>query len=213
MALTRNSEYHFSDEQWSDYVRDLTPEAESGEMRRHLRTGCGQCRKAERFWSKLYEVGQSNAYAPPEEAVRAVERFFERPRSAVSQRERWIWAEIVFDSMLHPLPMGVRSSNATARRLMTRAGNWIIDLQLERRGGAKFLVTGQVSNSRRRTSKAMAVSLMRDDTVFETSTINELGEFQISCEPGGGLHLRIDAPGRTSINVPLPTDPAQADVT
>ncbi len=204
-----NAKQHFSDEQWSDYVRNLMPASTVVEVQRHLDSGCMECRAAERFWSAFYEVGpRAFALEPPAEAIRAVEAAFASRKAGAFRHKTAIPAQIIFDNLLQPAAVGVRGGKQAPRRIMSRAGRWVIDLQLEQPSGNKLIITGQVVNRWRSSqgAQALAVSLMRERAVLSTTSTNQFGEFQISGESGSDLHLYIDTPGRRAVEVPLPSD-------
>jgi hypothetical protein len=204
--MSSKSKQHFSDEQWSDYVRNLTAPGIVVEIQRHLDSGCKECEAAARFWSTFYEVSpHAFEFQPPAEVIRAVEASF-ASRNFTLRRKSSVVARVIFDSMLQPAPAGVRSSRHSPRRIVSRVGRWVIDLQLEQTSGKKLIVTGQVINRPwlARAAPALDISLMREQVVLGRSATNQFGEFQVSGESGSDLHLYIDAPGRMAIKVPLP---------
>jgi hypothetical protein len=202
------SKQHFSDEQWADYVRHVLPASAVAEIQRHLDSGCEECGQAARFWSAFAEVGaRAFAFEPPADTVRAVELSFRTRDFTTERRKRTTLAQLIFDSMRQPAPAGVRGSKHSPRRMISRAGRWVIDLHVEQAAGKKLIITGQVINeSRARGLEPVPIALMRGQTVLDTSSTNQFGEFQISGEVGSGLHLYIDVPTRTAIEVPLPVE-------
>jgi hypothetical protein len=207
--MSGKSKQHFTDEQWSDYVRNLTMVGFVVEIQRHLDSGCEECREAARFWSEFYEVS-THAFAllPPSEALRAVEASFASHSFGASRRKSVLVAKVIFDSMLQPAPAGVRGSKRSPRRIVSQVGKWVVDLQLEQTAGKKLIVTGQVINRplSARAASTLAVSLLREQVVLGSSSTNQFGEFQVSGESGAGLRLYIDSPGRVAIEVPLPDE-------
>ena len=207
--MSGRSKQHFSDEQWSDFVRDLTASDTAIQIQRHLESGCNECQAAVRFWSAFYEVSpRAFSSEPPAHVIREVEAAFSRGNFGTLRRKSAILARVVFDSMLQPAPAGVRGSKDSPRRIVSRVGRWVIDLQLEHASGRKLIVTGQVINRPwlARAAPPLDIALVREQIVLGRSATNQFGEFQVSGEGGKGLSLYIDAPGRTAIEVPLPVE-------
>lgn len=205
--MSAKSKHHFSDEQWADYVRNLTAPGAVVEIQQHLASGCKECDAAAHFWSAFYEVSlRAFSFQPPAEVIREVEASFAGRKFSTLRRKSAMLARVIFDSMLQPAPAGVRGSRVSPRRIVSRVGRWVIDLQLEHTSGKKLIVTGQVVNRPwlARAAPALDISLMREQIVLGRSATNQFGEFQVSGESGGGLRLYIDAPGRMAIEVPLP---------
>ena len=102
-------------------------------------------------------------------------------------------ARLISDSAREPLPAGIRSQDRMSRRALYEAGDYHVDLQLERQP-ASGLVTlvGQLAARRQATSMTdVPVWLMERDSLVENTTCNAFGEFQLEYEPRRNLRLFV----------------------
>jgi hypothetical protein len=199
---------HFTDEQWVDYARGLSsPEATGAEMDRHLREGCENCHTLFALWRAVAEVAtRESRYQAPADAVRAAEVAFAGWSRLQLLRRRARPARLTFDSLWEPLAAGVRSQSVSPRRVVQRAGRWIIDLRLEPEPGKRLSLTGQVHKSGEDpgAQTGMEVSLVSNDKLVTQTSTNAFGEFEFHCDPAQEMHIYIGVPGRRPIAVKLP---------
>jgi hypothetical protein len=200
---------HFKLHEWVDFARNmLTAEQKSG-MQRHLAEGCGECQHAARFWE---QVGSSamreKKYAPPDSVLRSVRGHFalQRPsKSTVLSRMK-----LVFDSLMNPAPVGVRSSGASARQLLYRNGNYSVDLRVELQADSgRIAMVGQVLDSGEPAHGIgdIPVSLQGGDGGWQGMTTNHLGEFHFECPQSDSLQLSLGVNPKRTLVVSIPLVP------
>lgn len=191
---------HFSMEEWIDFARGVVGPRERSEMESHLNDGCEPCSKSLGLWRRMYEAGRREAaYAPPASAVAMVKGTFgiHGPRKAGAGRVAEAIAKLLFDSAATPLVAGVRSASATERQLLYGVSNYRIDVRIEpQRNTDKVALVGQVLNSTSPTETvgAVPVKLCRGRRVLVESTTSPFGEFDLECDLGRGLQLRVSLP-------------------
>jgi hypothetical protein len=198
---------HFSDEDWLSFVRDSLPSPDREAMEEHLHSGCRPCARLRTCWAKIVETAhRDRGYQAPPEALRAAEDAFGdwRKRFVLPARARG--ARPFFDSLLEPLPAGVRDGAEPARRIQHRWGHWRVDLRLESEPGNRLAITGQVLKPgwQPEEDPRTGVLLMSRDRIVTEMEANSFGEFQFSCEFSPELTLFIELPSRVPIAVTLP---------
>jgi hypothetical protein len=196
---------HFTLEDWIDFVRRLKSPPVTAQMQQHLDEGCGECLKAVRIWRDLFAFGSSERlYSPPGRALRSVQGYYRLLRAQRRGSRVAIMARLLFDSLLEPLPAGIRSSQPSPRQLVYSAGKVLIDLRLERRLD-RIHIVGQ---AQRRSLRGPEVG-ERDVLVLqETKTVartrcNQFGEFQFDLESAENREYSIVLKGANSFVVPL----------
>lgn len=197
---------HFTDENWSDYVRGLFPAHEAAAIEQHIQKGCETCHQSLRLWRTVAEIASSEVRSEvPEDLVRASRAAYAGWRLQQLPK-RAIMARLIFDSWLEPLPSGVRSGSAAPRRIVERAGQWSVDLRFEPAAGKRMLLMGQVlgSGQQVRTRANMPVVLMNTDALVAETLANEFGEFQMQFDQAKGLRIYVDVPGQRPIEIVLP---------
>jgi hypothetical protein len=189
---------HFSMEEWIDFARNVVGPHERAEMESHLTAGCKQCSKTLSLWQRVYEVGKrQSAYAPPASAVATVKGTFGIHGPRKVGRVGQAIAKLLFDSARAPLVPGVRSAGATERQLLYGVSKYRIDVRIEpQRNTDKVALVGQVLNSTTPTESvgAVPVKLWRGRRVLVESTTSPFGEFDLECDLGRGLQLRVTLP-------------------
>jgi hypothetical protein len=197
---------HFSLEQWIDFARQVVGPRERAEMESHLSAGCKQCSKTLTLWQRVYEVGRhESVYAPPESLVGTIKGTFgiRGPRK-IGRAGRAI-ASLLFDSARTPLVAGVRSAGTAERQLLYGVSNYRIDVRIESQPHSdKVALVGQVLNSTApgESIGAVPVRLCRGSRVLVESTTSPFGEFDLECDLGKGLQLKVKLP-REELCLPL----------
>lgn len=187
---------HYATQEWSDFVRGVSPEATAARMQRHLSSGCPSCNRAANLLRKVVATGAEPDVAVPAFVVRKAKAIFNIPRKRLVAR-------IVFDSFLEPLPAGVRSRNQIFRQAMFEAGNVLVDVRLQNQQDGKILVTGQVADKASPNVSAGRIALhLVSGTDRQPLKANHFGEFQTVYDPNHDTSLQISGSGR-DIQVPL----------
>src|SRR3954447_19050611 len=101
---------HYGIEQWADFTRRLSDLDEHHEMTAHLGSGCKNCRRLAEFTKKLHATCSSLAVQQiPESAVRLAGSIFPVRAHAAVKRGIRVPVELIFDSLLVPVPAGLRA--------------------------------------------------------------------------------------------------------
>jgi len=192
---------HFSDEAWTDLVRDLTDRATVATMKKHISSGCGKCETALQVWQTVLSMARSeSAFIPPEDVVRVSKSQFAAAVSTAKQGPR-----LLFDSNLQPITAGLRGS-VSARQFLYETDDYYIDLRLEpRRDSDSACLVGQVLNRtvRDRAAQAVPVRLHSGSSRLAETVTNQFGEFQIEFEASANLSLSIGHQQADEIILPL----------
>ncbi len=175
---------HYTDELWSDFVRKaLAPGAEVA-MRAHLLAGCSRCDKTVELLTHVaqFAAAEPSRAVPPNLAAAALRLFQSAPAaSSWAEKLQNIAAALIWDQQAEFLPQGVRSSAQTGQRVVYRAGDYSVDLNLERPPGEPGEIVGQISNEldRQQAMDGILVQVVSPGrTLVETAT-NRFGEFII----------------------------------
>ncbi|MBV9507280.1 MAG: hypothetical protein JO323_19985 [Acidobacteriia bacterium] len=198
---------HFTDERWSDYVRGLSPAPDAAAIHQHLEAGCEPCERSFRFWTIVAEVANSEAQNEVSEGQVRISRsaYLSWWRGRMLP-QRATMARLLFDSMLAPLPAGVRGHGPSSRRILGRAGQWSLDLRFEPSPGKHLFLVGQIlgPESAQSHKTGFPVLLMSPDALVAETTANQFGEFQLQLQRANGLRIYADVPGRRPIGMSLP---------
>lgn len=202
-----NAMEHYSLEKWADFARQVIGEQERAEMQSHLDSdGCRKCSKVLGLWRRVHVAARRElSYQPPEGAVRSMKGTFaiQGPRKATSGARSI--AELLFDSAVSPLAVGVRSAATTSRQLLYGAGNYRIDVRIETQADSeKIAVVGQVLNSADPDEivGAVPVTLTRGRRVLAEAVTSPFGEFDVECDRKGPFELRVVLPSEV-LTLPL----------
>ena len=196
-----------------DYSRGLAGEADRAALEAHLASGCQSCkRQASVLGTLATTAGAETDYVPPPNVVRRAKEIFpsRRPKE---KREgfRTIMARLIYDSVLDPLPAGVRSKDRPSQ-VLYEAADYAVDLHMSREqvsrehGAPRMVVVGQIAD-RRQPGKWVAdmpVVLMSGREVAARGLSNEFGEFHLEYVPRDDLQLQIAVEADKRIEVSLP---------
>ena len=195
---------HFSSEKWADFVRSVLGQEEKATMQAHLDAGCAPCSEALAAWARVRDVAaREKEYQPPESAVRTLKGLLAihgKPRRAADV------AAMLFDSLVTPAAVGVRSSAGAARQMLYGVDNYRIDLRLEPKTDSDAVsLVGQIliSGEPARPVGQTAVALLQGRRIVSTSQTNEFGEFHVECEMTSSLRLQFVLPEGRIIRTPL----------
>ena len=195
---------HFSSEKWADFVRNVLGQEEKATMQGHLDTGCAACSESLAAWVRVRDVAAcAREYQPPESAVRTVKGLL-----AIYGKSRRVagLAAVLFDSLVTPGAVGVRSAAGTARQMLYGVDKYRIDLRLEPKTESdtislvgQILISGEPAGPVGQT----AVALLKGRRILSTSQTNEFGEFHMECDMADSLRLQFVLPEGRIIRTPL----------
>jgi len=199
---------HLSDEDWINYLREVMPPASRSAAEQHLQTGCPQCERSSAFWQAVNEIAkrerENEVPGKVNEAAEALFIDWRRKFVLPNQARR---ARPIFDSLLEPIPAGVRAASPPPRRVVQRSNRWTIDLRIESEPGDRVWVAGQVIEADRRDHEdefKADVLLMSRDVLLNETAVNSFGEFQFTFQRLPELMIYIELQGRPAIAVVLP---------
>ena len=117
-------------------------------------------------------------------------------------------ASLVFDSFRQPLPAGVRVIGPSARRLLYKAGRYMVRLRVEPGADSQRLsLVGQILDEGfpKMPLHDLAVLVSSGGKTLDRTLTNRLGEFLLQPAPLKNLRLSVQAPEIGSFIVPLPS--------
>jgi hypothetical protein len=178
-----------------DLARQLLGEDDERHVRQHLEA-CARCRRAVERLSLLVAVARRAQ--PPADAVRRVEALGKAP----FQPTELLPARTIFDNLLEPLPAGMRGT-VRDRHLLFEAGDWTVDVRLDR-GPGRTALTGQLAHAlSSRPCSGVAVLARSDETVVGRALTGAWGEFTLDCGDCSPLRVEVLVPG-PAIAIDLP---------
>jgi hypothetical protein len=195
---------HYSEEEWIDFARGLSASADV--MERHL-AACASCGTTAGFWrSVLTAASPTFADAPPDSALRQARAHYAfSPRPGLVARARAA-ASLIFDSLRQPLPAGVRAAGPSARKLVYKAGSYVVRLRVEPvRDSDRVSIVGQVVDDANpaRPLVNLAIRALRGPDTIDRTLTNPLGEFYLEPEAADNLRLSVGVPDRAPLTVGL----------
>ena len=198
---------HNSDAEWADFVRDLTTRRARASMEAHRSSGCRRCGRAAEAFGMVAAVARGEAaFEAPAHALRWAKVVYSLRQPERVQILPRVLARLVFDSFGEPQPLGVRSMARVSRQAMYRSGDTYVDLRMESEPGSRRVsLVGQIAGAKagRRSFGNVPVVLASGTGILARAVSNELGEFQMSYEPGRRLRLYVPLNGDRGIEVPL----------
>ena len=206
---------HFTAQEWVDFVRGAVREEEKALMQAHLNSGCQRCQREAKTWVRVRETAsRQRASEPDDSAVRFVKASFALSRERQPKHSRRSFAEVLFDSSLDPLPVGVRSAGSSSRQLLFGVDDLRIDLRLEPKIDSENVsLIGQILDSADPTKSRMtaSVALLKAGRVVSEANTNRFGEFQLECGLASRMELRVTLLSGKEAYIPLvdPTDGAK----
>ena len=199
---------HYTDELWSDFVRKALAPAAQQAMQAHLLASCARCTQTAELLGHVarFATAEPARDVPPELTAAAIQFFQPAPASSPwAEKLQNIAAALIWDQQAEFLPQGVRSSAQTGQRLVYRAGDYSVDLNIERLPGEPGEIIGQISNEldRQELMDGILVQVVSPGrTLVETAT-NRFGEFIIEYPAAKSALLRFVL-GQKSQRIDLP---------
>jgi hypothetical protein len=200
---------HFSDEDWTDFVRGVISTEKQDQIRQHLAQDCASCRSQYSMWSQVARTtSREPEYQVPESAVRYVENAFTSTQMSWSPSSPTELALLVFDTLNGMVPAGVRGAGSP-RHLLYETADFLVDLQIARAGDQDAcVIIGHVATregAKGSTTATRAFLIDRNNTVLRQTTADEVGGFQLESECLGDFKVLLNVPSATIIEIPLPS--------
>ena len=198
---------HFSLESWADFANQKLAPAVRTSMERHLETGCSNCARVVAKWRSLKHFAlQESHNEPPRDAVAHVKAAFRTlaPRPAPGVVE--IFAGLILDSFLQPMPAGTRSGQPNSRYLVFQAGPIVIDLNLDlAQDSRQIALQGQVmdSETKARGMDELPVRLLSGQETSGRPETNEFGEFQMTCDARKNIQISVGVSPQKNVFIVL----------
>ena len=175
-------------------------------MQQHLDAKCGRCAKLAELWHSVQQTAKRESrYDAPESVIKHVKDAFVCAQPLGSKRLFEI-PRLVFDSLWQPAAVGVRSAHGTPWRLIYKARQITIEMQIEPEPHSERLnIAGQVSNTAKQ-SEGLAeirVSVTGPKGKIAEAATNQFGEFQLGFVPEEGARISFGLVGNHELTVPL----------
>ena len=204
MAGTKQK--HFVTEEWVDFVNGVLSPERTRDMQKHLDSGCRRCLKELELWHRVRQTARREPEQEvPESAVRHVRSAFAMTQSFKGAR-RFEIPRLVFDSLWRPAAAGVRSATSTVRRVIYKAGDVAIEMQLEPMPHTERThITGQMSNTAQfgEGMPNVPVAVTSPKATVATAATNRLGEFQLGFVPEPSLRISFGVVDGKELSIPL----------
>ncbi len=198
---------HYLSQDWADFVNRVVSTEKRADMQLHIENGCRECAGALKLWKTIGEMVRREAfYQPPDETVEHLKAsFVPQALSTVAERISEA-AQLVFDSFREPLPAGVRSAGPTARQLLYKAGDILIDMRMEPQAESERVsVVGQVLDSAQsgKGVHEIPVSLLSGRDKLAQTMTNRFGEFHLEYAAAKSVQLSVGVSNRKNVFIPL----------
>jgi hypothetical protein len=206
---------HFPDDQWVDFVRQVTADQQHASMKQHVDSGCVECSKAWETWRTVMQLGRREKnFEPPVWAVQAVKASFVARKAIPLARGPVEFARLLFDSAMQPAMAGVRGTASIVRQLLYRSGSMCIDMRMQPKPGSDSMVLiGQLLDSARPNQgmSGVPVSLLCNGDTVSRGKTNDVGEFDFGMTAHSQLQLVFGIGDSRTIVVPVPEGDRSAD--
>lgn len=197
---------HYTAEEWADLARGTVEDADKSRMSNHLES-CRTCARQFAMWGRVAAVARREREIEiPDGTVRQAKAMFANSELKLKGKAKPGLAQLLFDSMQVPAPVGVRSNSPRSRQLLFAAGDHRIDVRLEPQPGSdRVAITGQILDARSAevAQRKIPVSVHIGKRIAGTVETNELGEFQLEIDLPCKVELRAILPDGREISVDL----------
>ena len=184
-------------EELLDFLRGKLEAGRASALGEHLER-CAKCGEAREWLEKTLAATARGRLDEPPRSV--LERAFEIvPRVPVRsrpERRGWSLGRLLRDSLAQPAPAGVRSAGAAGRRLLYRAGDADLDLEVAEaaEGGPAFRVTGQLLVPGSTSPPAVFAALWSEGELLAHAAADPVGMFVFPHVQPGSYRLEVWAP-------------------
>lgn len=206
-ATSTRTTRHLGDEELVDLVR-FGHDPRHALAQQHLDAGCDPCATSRRIWAAVSaHAAREATYGPPDAAVRVATSYYvlHGPKSLWKRAGRA--AQLFYDSILEPLPIGVRSGAPATRLLLYGKAGRLLKLRVQTEDQTESLsLVGQVVDEHKpgRSLRNLPVLVQSSGKTVRHTLTNQSGEFMLELEPLVNLRLVVGMPGSDAIMVALP---------
>ena len=200
---------HFDIHQWADFARGLGSTTDRAAMQAHVSSGCARCRTSLDLMHRVAVTARADGqYEPPEHVVRWAKESPETVPAAIwrrPQRSRVsrLIAHLVTNSLLDPVPAGLRAGDRGSRHALYEAGHVSIDFRLDHESVAPLtMMVGQVTSREDGFIARTPVLLMDRKEIVAHAVSNQYGEFQLKYAAARHLRLHVSV-GPTAETIEL----------
>jgi hypothetical protein len=198
---------HFREEEWIDFVNQVTPAKQREAMQKHLAGGCKRCMETVVIGQRIRQTAALEAsYQPPAASVRIAKAAFAVVGRTMQPTASGHFVELLFDSFLQPLQVGARSSGLGTRQMLYRADTYQIDIQIEAKPeGNCLVVTGQILDvsSPGVVGRDLNMTLSNHRGHVIHTVTNQFGEFRAELENSDDLELSFPGQSEKPIVISL----------
>jgi hypothetical protein len=183
---------HFDIHLWADFARGLGSTTDRAAMQAHVSSGCARCRRSLDLMQRVAVTARADGqYEPPEHVVRWAKALGSLRRPQQSRLPRLI-AHLVTNSLLDPVPAGLRAGDRGSRHALYEAGHVSIDFRLDHESAAPLtMMVGQVTSREDGFIAKAPVLLMDRKEIVAHAVSNQYGEFQLKYAAAQHLRLRV----------------------
>jgi hypothetical protein len=185
-------------------IRGTMDGAAKAGIQAHMSSGCETCAENHRWLKEMLAVMEKDdSFDFSEETVAwSVAQF--KAASATAPSRMQILATLIFDNIVPPRPVDVRSMAAPAvsRQMLYQAGGYDIDLRMEELEGAGvILILGQIATTGKKPDElaGMSVELARHGLGFEQEDTK-----RTETDTRGMFRLRDLTPGEYDLVIHVP---------
>jgi hypothetical protein len=203
------SENHFSDEAWADFVRGVMSPETSRPMQQHLDDNCDQCRSRQSFWNLVARAAiKELGYQPPGFAIRLVEDAFKSmqpPPAPTGPPER---ARLIPAASIERVLANVRGPGNTPHHLLYETNDFLVDLRVRVRGDGSGVVVGEIVPKTGMVAAAAGtrVDLKQTNRVVQQTEADEFGGFQLEWDSSDDSKILLEIPDGRIIEIVLPIE-------
>jgi hypothetical protein len=198
---------HYDLTEWADFVRGIGGETKRRQMEQHLASGCRTCGGNARIMRGFVDLAASEAsYEVPRYAEHSVKALFLLRRPERIRLLPRLAARLVLNDAAAEPVGGVRSLERFSHQALYEAGQFALDLRLDREYGATTVVmVGQITDRSAPTRELsnVPVLLMSGGEILNKTSSNQFGEFHLEYHPKGRLTLCAAVGNGMRIEVPL----------
>ncbi len=200
---------HYSDEQWADFVRGIGAPTLIVGMQSHLDLVCPSCLQIVKLLSIVEKAAIADStFTVPQALVDQAAELFQPEVSVSNWTDRLLELPLILFRQQRNdwVPQGVRSTGVEGSRILYRAGDYALDLNLETAPGEPGEIIGQIVNEQDQSQSLenLLVQVVSGGKTVGETTTNSFGEFIIRLPQRGKAVLRFALPisGRR-IDIPV----------